>query len=317
MATDLEIRNAGFKYIPQQQYLQNPFEIPVAEQEEEDVINTTLGIPNTNAFINSGGGGGDPFNPYTAQLPGSFVTNRTNFGNTGYIQGTEPQETYRDKLGALIGRGIGMAIPGGNALMELAQNQSRENRLNTTDNAFIDQQLGIDEQNIHGFGNLENQDRYGFNKESLTGNYADKVRERVEIANQRIADGKDLRDIDNYYLEKEKELDDIEEQIEFNNFINQRIAANNIRDRMKNDPTYNENFNIHNDAGDNINTDQNQTGGDGFTGSGDFSNIDNSGKNYGPHSQGGGNKTGGHSGSGYQGRSGSHHYKKGGLASIL
>ena len=53
MATDLEIRNAGFKYIPQQQYLQNPFEIPVAKQ-EEDVINTTLGIPNTNAFINSG-----------------------------------------------------------------------------------------------------------------------------------------------------------------------------------------------------------------------------------------------------------------------
>ena len=30
---------------------------------------------------------------------------------------------------------------------------------------------------------------------------ADKVRERVEIANQIIADGKDLRDIDNYYLE--------------------------------------------------------------------------------------------------------------------
>ena len=62
MATDLEIRNAGFKYIPQQQYLQNPFEIPVAKQ-EEDVIDTTLGIPNTNAFINSSGGSSYPGSP--------------------------------------------------------------------------------------------------------------------------------------------------------------------------------------------------------------------------------------------------------------
>ena len=30
MATDQEIRDAGFKYIPQQKYLQNPFELPTA-----------------------------------------------------------------------------------------------------------------------------------------------------------------------------------------------------------------------------------------------------------------------------------------------
>ena len=28
MATDQEIRDAGYKYIPRQQYLLNPFEIP-------------------------------------------------------------------------------------------------------------------------------------------------------------------------------------------------------------------------------------------------------------------------------------------------
>ena len=33
MATDQEIRDAGFKYIPQQKYLQNPFELPVVHQE--------------------------------------------------------------------------------------------------------------------------------------------------------------------------------------------------------------------------------------------------------------------------------------------
>ena len=57
MATDQEIRDAGFKYIPQQKYLQNPFELPTAP--EAPVVNQ--GIVNTNAFANSGGG--NDFNP--------------------------------------------------------------------------------------------------------------------------------------------------------------------------------------------------------------------------------------------------------------
>ena len=55
MATDQEIRDAGFKYIPQQKYLQNPFELP---ENQEPVVNQ--GIVATNAFT---GGGGDGFNP--------------------------------------------------------------------------------------------------------------------------------------------------------------------------------------------------------------------------------------------------------------
>ena len=58
MATDQEIRDAGFKYIPQQKYLQNPFEIPTAP--EAPVVNQ--GIVNTNAFT----GGGDNFSVYNA-----------------------------------------------------------------------------------------------------------------------------------------------------------------------------------------------------------------------------------------------------------
>jgi len=61
MATDQEIRDAGFKYIPQQKYLQNPFEIPVAP--EAPVVNQ--GIVNTNAFA---GSGGDGFNPYNTNM---------------------------------------------------------------------------------------------------------------------------------------------------------------------------------------------------------------------------------------------------------
>ena len=54
MATDQEIRDAGYYGIPKQKYLASPFEIPAAPEEPE----TDSGIVNTNAFMNSGGGGG-------------------------------------------------------------------------------------------------------------------------------------------------------------------------------------------------------------------------------------------------------------------
>ena len=54
MATDAEIRAAGFKYIPKQEYLQNPFKLPIAPV--PPIVDQ--GIVNTNAFVNSGGGGG-------------------------------------------------------------------------------------------------------------------------------------------------------------------------------------------------------------------------------------------------------------------
>jgi hypothetical protein len=66
MATDQEIRDAGFKYIPPQKYLQNPFQLPVAS--EEPIINQ--GIVNTNAF--TGGGGGNDFSVYNPD-PNSIV----------------------------------------------------------------------------------------------------------------------------------------------------------------------------------------------------------------------------------------------------
>jgi hypothetical protein len=60
MATDQEIRDAGFKYIPQQKYLLNPFQIPTAPV--PPVVDE--GIVNTNAFT----GGGDGFNPYNTNM---------------------------------------------------------------------------------------------------------------------------------------------------------------------------------------------------------------------------------------------------------
>jgi len=66
MATDQEIRDAGFKYISQQKYLQNPFKIPVAPVPPP----ASGGITNTNAFTNSGGDNNIRYdNSFLPELP--------------------------------------------------------------------------------------------------------------------------------------------------------------------------------------------------------------------------------------------------------
>ncbi len=309
---DQNIYNAGQYFIPQEKYRLN-YNAPIVEEEEET---SSIGIPNTNSFINFANNQNnnrifDPnaFTPYSAQPSGSFVTNRTDYSRSGYLPGTEPEETYLDKFGGLIKTGIGLAIPGGNFLMNMADNFAKQNRLNATDNAFIDMQIANQERNIHGFGNLPNQDRYGYNKTSMFGNYADKVKERVEIANDRISQGKDLRPIDKYYLEKEKEFKTVQNQIDFNNFIRQRMTANKIREAEKKGiklgPT---GVDIH---GSPTPPDGGGAGGDGTYGVGaDNQKSYDFGQGFGVSATTGGpvsNRTG-------RGRTG---YMNGGLASIL
>ena len=82
MATDQEIRDAGFKYIPQQQYLQNPFELPAADPV------TDQGIVATNAFTGSGGDGFSVYNPN----PNSIVNRdyRPNYEYRQFVDGYDP-----------------------------------------------------------------------------------------------------------------------------------------------------------------------------------------------------------------------------------
>jgi len=321
---DQNIYNDISKFMPQSKYLRSAptFTAPTTEEEE---ITETFGIPNTNAFTNSGGD--NDFNrsfsnnPYTAQPSGSFVTNRTGYGTSGYLSGTEPEETFMDKAGGLIKKGIGMAIPGGNFLMGMAGKLDNFKNLSAQDKAFIEMQMGNQEQSLHG-GNMPNQDRYGYNKRSMFGNYSNVVADRVAIANERIAAGKELRDIDNYYLEKQKEEDDIKGQIDFNNFVKQRMTANNIRKQIK-EGTIDEGFNIHTDP----------PGGGGGGGDGKFGigsdgqkSYSNPGDSFGTNATTGGpvsNKTGrgrtdymkgGRTGYFFGGRV---NFKNGGLASIL
>jgi hypothetical protein len=262
MATDAEIRAAGLYAVPEQRFLQNEFQLPTNEVIEEET--ESFGIPNTNAFTNSGGGGGENnfFNsPYTAQT--GYKTNRVS-DYSGYLPGTRPEPSKFQPAMDLIGKGIGMAIPGGNFLMGMAKNQSRENRLNATDNAFIDMQLANQEQGPSG--NLTNQDRYGYNKVSAFGNYADLVSKKAAAG---LAKPEDERTkFDNYFIQKGEEEEDIKNQIAANNAIRQKAIAEKIRNAK---PTgiFDPKFNIHNDAGDNTpppppNKKTNDDGGGGF-----------------------------------------------------
>ena len=81
MATDQEIRDAGFKYIPQQQYLQNPFVLP---EDQEPVVDQ--GIVATNAFT-----GGDGFSVYNPD-PNSIVNKnyRPNYDYRQFVDGYDP-----------------------------------------------------------------------------------------------------------------------------------------------------------------------------------------------------------------------------------
>jgi|5_EtaG_2_1085323.scaffolds.fasta_scaffold09344_2 hypothetical protein len=83
MATDQEIRDAGFKYIPQQQYLANPFEIPTST--EEPIIDQ--GIVNTNAF--AGGRSEDKFNVYNPD-PNKIKNYRPNYEYRQFADGYDP-----------------------------------------------------------------------------------------------------------------------------------------------------------------------------------------------------------------------------------
>ena len=125
MATDQEIRDAGLKYIPQQKYLQNPYELPIAPVPTVE----GGGITNTNAFTNSGGGGGgalqvgDPmmnFNNYYNYTGNKYMMNqdrpnldsysdnaqKTFLGMPSYRQ----QELTGPDMGEYIGSGTNIPL---------------------------------------------------------------------------------------------------------------------------------------------------------------------------------------------------------------
>ena len=198
MATDAEIRAAGLYAVPQQKYLQNPFQIPTNTPVEEK-ITESFGIPNTNAFTNSGGGNN---------------TSGYNFGNTGFQQAVDARQnrlntpidtsTFMGKVKDFMNPQSANDImtsgyqepkfqPGIMATMIGKLDNYRN--LPRADQAFIAQNMGYTGPTIFGENNSGlSKDEFGINTRSAFGNYAEYVDKMNEKENAKGVAVKDMTD---------------------------------------------------------------------------------------------------------------------------
>jgi hypothetical protein len=177
MATDAEIRNAGILYMPQQKYLQNPYELPTAQTEP-----VPGGVTNTNAFTNSGGDGfsvynADPntitnMNPNSYALQDARRENELSYvgksfpgnidplysTNTGAMKNMEMYPEYYgldkpppSKISELISKGIGF-IPGIGTLTRVADFAS--GMLPANRRAIMENQLGTQGVMVNDIGQI-------------------------------------------------------------------------------------------------------------------------------------------------------------------
>jgi len=169
MATDQEIRDAGFKYIPQQKYLLNPFEIPTTP--EEPVVDQ--GIVATNAFTNMGADNyynqaGNAFG-YGSQIePGGSYGSYGTINYTGGLDGDVQQygvgRQFEDPSASPIGETYSYrkAVPGfvriaagfipvGNFLLNQLEKRMNSNRDQPPGNYRIG---GLDESMKGYYDNL-------------------------------------------------------------------------------------------------------------------------------------------------------------------
>jgi hypothetical protein len=194
MATDAEIRAAGLYAVPKNKYLQNEFQLPTNEVVEEET--ESFGIPQTQAFTNSGG------NNYT----GSY-----NFGNTGFQQAVDARQNRLNKptdTSTFMGRTMGKVrdfIEPQSASQIMADGYQEPRfqpgiigtmmgkmdnyrNLPRADQAFISSQMGYTGPTIFGENNSGlGKDEFGINTRSAFGNYA----EYVDKMNK---DSKDMTD---------------------------------------------------------------------------------------------------------------------------
>mgnify|MGYP000138323019 FL=1 len=235
MATDQEIRDAGFKYVPQQQYLLNPFELP---ENQEPVINQ--GIVATNAFTNSGGGGGG----YYPGSPNELVGNYQSIVDARQQRLNNPSDTFlgfntmknRPATEASTTLAENIGIPQEMTMMGKVQDfftpQSAQDILNDgyqeprfqpgiigmlagkidnyrnlprVDQAFIAQNMGYTGPTVFGANNSGlSKDAFGINTRSLKGNYGEFVGNKVTDLESALKNARSKYDTEEDYLDMTK-----------------------------------------------------------------------------------------------------------------
>ncbi len=387
MATDQEIREAGFKYVPQQKYLQNPFKLPTAP-EEEPVINQ--GIVNTNAFT---GGGGDGFSVYNPD-PNSIVNRnyQPNYDYRQFVDGYDPNlsatmnmkmmevdPNYKgadyynkppSKMKGLMSMipYVGSFVRGANFLSNQISPYLPVNRRAILENELGGQGIMVNDigQIVQGEGAYDTAANVmaGYNAGKITQETIDKRQGTIEktLADKYDMSPKDIAavkagtykgPVETDLIDRYSALDEFGNTLDLTNTTTDKIYdfEEDEKEKKKKDTIVGRfltnkktakaakdtGIAADKDAGITADASSTNTGGGytgtpgGNTGSGYFSNIDNSGKDYGPYSNNNsftpsrdysqhtksgayGLKKGGRAGYFFGGRV---NFKHGGLASIL
>jgi len=199
---DQNIYDNVSKFMPQSKYLRSAptFTAPTTEEEE---ITETFGIPNTNAFTNSGGDnytGGYNFNnngfqqavdarQYNLNNPnkvGQFVNKGLDF------IGIQPQRSYQDMIESrLTDERKTSGIPLGVGSMIAKALPDRYYDMSLADQAFIQSQMGYTGPTIFGENNSGlGKDEFGINTRSMFGNYAEYVdkKGKSDMTDEEFAD---------------------------------------------------------------------------------------------------------------------------------
>jgi hypothetical protein len=210
------------KFMPQSRFLfDTPTDIPVEEKEK---VTESFGIPNTNAFTNSGGGGGggptgdliNNFNTSTGNRQYNLNNpNKVNqFVNKGMgIFGMTPQRSVRDMLSPQdlnFGRdefnqntlsydrtnmpGVlqpdvrkTSGIPLGIGAMIARGLPDKYYDMNTADQAYTQSNMGYTGPTIFGENNMSNKDPFGRNVRSAFGNYPEAQQKSIDKMNERMS----------------------------------------------------------------------------------------------------------------------------------
>ena len=137
MATDAEIRAAGLYAVPKNKYLQNEFQLPTEEVVEEET--ESFGIPNTNAFNNSGGNDFSVYNPDPNSISNRDYNPRPYYNAIGKEFYEPEQSKFKEMMSKGINfiPGIGMAKQG----LEFLKNQIGP-YMPTNRRAIMENQLG-------------------------------------------------------------------------------------------------------------------------------------------------------------------------------
>ncbi len=315
-------RDAGYYFITDDQYLRKPFQIPTTDATEDEVV-TDQGIVNTNAFANAGGGG-DNFSVYnpdpntivnrdyndrpyqTALYNNSFpmmgdpeaniATGALNADGSMSYAGDDDEELTG--IRALISKGVNL-IPGMGMLRTGAQ--AIGSLLPTNQRAIFENELGGQGIMVNDIGQIvQGQGDYNTGANIMAGYNANKITDST-VQKRRDTINKSLGKFDKYdpnsvnfdpgkYQEMMDKLDALDE---FDKMRQLAFAKTNIVYANENyDPSIETPVGADTIIDPNVNEDPNPDGnGPGYTGppTTDYNpNVEVTGPDYGPYSDGNG-----------------------------